>query len=208
MCVYPLIRKELSLNYCNTQINGSKIGKGRCAVLRDFDILSLASPEHIRYPSGEIEDYRFQFHHMVVRSARAAIDALYTKQYHLGSGAFGEVWKGLDHTHNRIVAIKTVNVRGQGEQTQSKKLKAIGQEITIMERLAHPNICELFQFYYDRPGREIREWFGLLIRENSGLITIRIDIIMEFVEGGDLYKFIVKNATICTCLLHSCCSKR
>ncbi len=60
----------------------------------------------------------------------------------LGKGGMGEVYAGVDETLGRKVAVKCVQVGERGEKVKGRFL----QEARILSRLAHPNICQIFDF--------------------------------------------------------------
>ena len=79
----------------------------------------------------------------------------------LGKGAMGVVHKGLDLTTAQVVAIKQVPLAG----IKADDLKGIQTEITLLQRLQHPNIVR----YIDS------------VQTERDLL-----IVLEFVENGSL----------------------
>jgi tetratricopeptide (TPR) repeat protein/predicted Ser/Thr protein kinase len=60
----------------------------------------------------------------------------------LGMGGMGEVYAGIDETLGRKVAVKCVQVGDRGAKVKGRFL----QEARILSRLAHPNICQIYDF--------------------------------------------------------------
>nr|CCC89691.1 putative protein kinase [Trypanosoma congolense IL3000] len=88
----------------------------------------------------------------------------------LGVGAMGVVYEGYDEESGRFVAVKEipvydVDVSAQEDSCVAGGLRSILHEISLMERLAHPN---LVTYYGAR-------------RSAAG-----VEIIMEYVNGGSL----------------------
>ncbi len=81
---------------------------------------------------------------------------------HLGKGGMGEVYVGYDETLDRRVAVKCVQV---GADRREKTKGRFLQEARILSRLAHPNICQIFDYVEDGP---------------------RDFLVMELVEGRSL----------------------
>eukprot|EP00796_Vickermania_ingenoplastis_P012757 gene12757-8697_t len=86
----------------------------------------------------------------------------------IGRGSFGKVKRGRHIATNEPVAIKILNY----QKLRSAKMdKKIFREIKILRLFSHPNICRLYD-----------------------VIQTPTDIylVMEYVEGGELYEYIVK----------------
>ncbi len=64
----------------------------------------------------------------------------------LGSGAFGKVFEAESLSDPEIkVAIKVLNKKKMSE----KEIKAIGEEVCILQTLDHPNIVRYYDTYED-----------------------------------------------------------
>lgn len=90
----------------------------------------------------------------------------------LGRGSFGKVKRGR-HTHSgEPVAIKILNLQKLKSANMDKK---IHREIEILRLFSHPNICRLYE-----------------------VISTVTDmyLIMEYVEGGELYDYIVQKGRV------------
>jgi 5'-AMP-activated protein kinase, catalytic alpha subunit len=90
----------------------------------------------------------------------------------VGRGSFGKVKKGR-HVHTgEFVAIKILNRQKLRTANMDKK---IHREIEILQLFSHPNICRLYE-----------------------VISTPTDmyLIMEYVEGGELYDYIVQKGRV------------
>ncbi|CBZ23826.1 putative protein kinase [Leishmania mexicana MHOM/GT/2001/U1103] len=90
----------------------------------------------------------------------------------IGRGSFGKVKKGR-HVHTgEYVAIKILNRQKLKSANMDKK---IHREIEILQLFSHPNICRLYE-----------------------VISTPTDmyLIMEYVEGGELYDYIVQKGRV------------
>ncbi|HLK69515.1 MAG TPA: protein kinase [Bryobacteraceae bacterium] len=103
----------------------------------------------------------------------------------LGTGGFGKVYKALDPTVGRVVAVKVLNV--QDDPTQVKRFRA---EATTSARLQHKNIVTVHEFGEDR-GKHflVMEYLDgqnlhRLIREPNQLPTLqKLQIMSEVAQG-------------------------
>ncbi|KAG5499072.1 hypothetical protein GH5_03774 [Leishmania sp. Ghana 2012 LV757] len=90
----------------------------------------------------------------------------------IGRGSFGKVKKGR-HVHTgEYVAIKILNRQKLKSANMDKK---VHREIEILQLFSHPNICRLYE-----------------------VISTPTDmyLIMEYVEGGELYDYIVQKGRV------------
>ncbi|ESL10345.1 serine/threonine protein kinase [Trypanosoma rangeli SC58] len=90
----------------------------------------------------------------------------------IGKGSFGKVKKGHHLPTGETVAIKILN---RIKLKSAKMDQKIYREIKILKLFSHPNICRLYE-----------------------VISTPTDIylIMEYVEGGELYSYIVKKEVL------------
>lgn len=80
-------------------------------------------------------------------------------------GTFGVVHKMRDRRNNLVYAVKTVNI--QSAIIENMSIFDLINEATLLKRMRHPNIVQLYQSIYDK---------------RSG----RFHMIMEYIDGGDL----------------------
>lgn len=90
----------------------------------------------------------------------------------IGKGSFGKVKRGVHVPSGQAVAIKILNRQKLKSANMDKKIR---REIKILKLFRHPNVCRLYE-----------------------VITTSTDIflIMEHVEGGELYEYIVKQGRL------------
>jgi len=86
----------------------------------------------------------------------------------LGRGKFGSVFMARERNSNYIVALKVLHKK---QITQKKVMHQLKREIEIQMNLKHPNILRLYSYFFD-------EW--------------RIYLILEYAQGGELYKVLRK----------------
>ena len=85
----------------------------------------------------------------------------------LGKGSFGKVKRGVHKPTNMPVAIKILNRQKLHKANMDKKIR---REIKILKLFRHPNICRLYE----------------VIQTPADIF-----LIMEYVDGGELYDYIV-----------------
>ncbi|GBG29873.1 Protein kinase, putative [Hondaea fermentalgiana] len=86
----------------------------------------------------------------------------------LGRGKYGIVYRAKVKRTKQIVALKVLDK----EQLQRDDMYSqLGQEVEIHSRLKHPNILQLFGYFYDPK---------------------RVYLILEYAAGGELYKVMKK----------------
>ena len=91
----------------------------------------------------------------------------------IGQGAFGKVNLGLNVLTGRVVAIKSFNKSNLN--SNSENMKKIVYETNLMKKLNHPNITKILELF------EEKEY---------------ILIIMEYINGGNLFSFLKKHRTV------------
>ena len=95
------------------------------------------------------------------------VNDLYNIQNKIGEGKYASVYKGIHKASERIVAIKTL----EKENLNSNEFNMIQNEIDILKICQHPNIVKLYDVIED---------------------TEKIHIIMELIEGPDLFSYLEK----------------
>jgi serine/threonine protein kinase len=82
----------------------------------------------------------------------------------IGSGMYGEVYKALNKSENKYYAIKRLNFK----DISDKEKNSINKEVSILQKLNHPNILSYKDSFIDRDNY--------------------YSIVTNFCEGGDIYK--------------------
>lgn len=96
----------------------------------------------------------------------------YTVLSKIGKASFGSVYKVLDKHNTIIRAMKVISREAISYQDDEKVFL---KEIEILTKLEHPNIIKIIEYYTD---------------------DINYYIIMEYIEGGELYDVINKMQTL------------
>ncbi|KAG6331844.1 hypothetical protein ID866_7247 [Astraeus odoratus] len=161
-----------------TWINGVRIGKDKTAILKEGNEIAFGTPQP---QPGSLEDYRFIYRHTAAGPPKKGIHAYYDISHELGKGSFATVMKAISRSTGQWYAIKMIQesrIRRAGAQEHSRntdkdqKDSAFIREISILETLDHVNICKLKEVF----------------REGDN-----IDLVLEYVDGGDLLEFILKH---------------
>ncbi|KAF8444907.1 kinase-like domain-containing protein [Boletus edulis BED1] len=162
-----------------TFINGIKIGKDKTAILKEGNEIAFgtATPQ-----PGSVEDYRFIYRHTAGGPAQGGVHAFYDISHELGKGSFATVMKAISRATGQWFAIKMIHeskvrrvTANDNKSDNDKAETAFMREIAILEDLDHPNICKLKEVFRDHGN---------------------IDLVLEFVDGGDLLDHILKTSGI------------
>ena len=94
----------------------------------------------------------------------------FEKQKNLGQGAFGSVWLVKRKADKKLYAMKRINIANSSEEEKDAALN----EIRLLASLHHINIIGYKEAFYDSPSNTL-------------------NIVMEYANGGDLYKRIEIN---------------
>ena len=99
---------------------------------------------------------------LMVPNGETAESIVYQIGNCIGRGHFGTVYKGLQLSSGKMVAIKRIQI----DESNAKEADTLMQEVDLLKSLDHPNIVKYEGFLQDN---------GVL------------NIILEFVENGSLY---------------------
>ena len=102
-------------------------------------------------------------------SSRVIGDYIITSK--IGSGSFATVYKAHHRTSHVIVAIKCIQI----EKLTLKLQENLTSEISIMQKINHPNIIKLYE-----------------IKKTEKTMYL----IMEYADGGDLHMLIKRKKRI------------
>lgn len=161
-----------------TWINGVRIGKDKTAILKEGNEIAFGTPQP---QPGSLEDYRFIYRHTAAGPPKKGLHAFYDISHELGKGSFATVMKAISRATGQWFAIKMIqesrirrNTAQENSRNVDKEQKdtAFIREISILETLDHVNICKLKEVF----------------REGDN-----IDLVLEFVDGGDLLEFILNH---------------
>ncbi|KAK2463294.1 hypothetical protein APHAL10511_004949 [Amanita phalloides] len=158
---------DLSSN--GTFINGVKIGKDNWRLLHEGNEIAFGTSVP-QLQNGGLEDYRFVYRHTAAGLPSEGLYAHYDISTELGKGSFATVRKAVSRSTGEWYAVKMIQDSKRGKGVRNT---ALAREITIMERLKHPNICELKEVFFQDNGD--------------------INLVLEFVNGGDLLDHILHN---------------
>ena len=147
-----------------TQINGARILKGQSRILRDGNEIAFGSP--VQQPNA-LEDYRYIYRHLAPYEL-TGIHAHYDMGHELGRGTFATVMTAMLRTTGQWFAVKIIHsqkLRGANAaannnndnnnaaaRQNSGHLQSLGREISILEKLDHPNICRLRETFVPEDG--------------------------------------------------------
>ncbi|KAJ6625380.1 kinase-like domain-containing protein [Mycena sp. CBHHK59/15] len=102
--------------------------------------------------------YRYIYRDLTLAGQRRELLRHYrVRNEELGRGSFGVVHRAYHKATNGWVAVKMI----------ANTTATVDREISIMKTLHHPNICQLLEVFRNEDGS--------------------IDLVIELVEGGDLY---------------------
>ncbi|ELK38542.1 Myosin light chain kinase family member 4 [Myotis davidii] len=108
------------------------------------------------------------FHHRIVTAKQMAVNSLYTvsRTEILGGGRFGQVHKCEEKATGLKLAAKIIKTRGLKDKDEVKN------EITVMNQLDHVNLIQLYDAFESKND---------------------IVLVMEYVDGGELFDRIIDN---------------
>jgi serine/threonine/tyrosine protein kinase RAD53 len=154
----------------------------------------------------------FIYRHTAGGPPLGGVHAFYDISHELGKGSFATVMKAISRSTGQWFAIKMIQeskvrrvTATDNKSNTDKEETAFMREIAILESLDHPNICKLKEVFRDQGsiGKDAHSLWCQDCRLTSALA----DLVLEFVDGGDLLDFILKNnslseSTCSSILLH------
>jgi ser/thr/tyr protein kinase RAD53 len=120
----------------------------------------------------------------------------------LGKGSFATVMKALCRENGHWYAVKMIHNKNlkrsvtkhiNGHTVSVDPSKALHKEVQILQRLQHPNICQLKEVYYEE--NYVRK---LPYSRRDYLLMSMTDLVLEWVSGGDLLEYILKKDGLST----------
>ncbi|KAI9455891.1 kinase-like protein [Russula earlei] len=160
-----------------TWINGARVHRGQSCILRDGNEIAFGSPMQQQDP---LDDYRYIYRHLAPLEL-TGIHAHYDIAHELGRGTFATVMKAMSRTTGEWWAVKIIhaqklrgaNANNAKANNNTTQLQSLAREISILETLNHPNICQLRETFVSQEGNH--DFY----------------LVLEYVEGGDLLDFIL-----------------
>lgn len=153
-----------------TFINGIRIGKGRSMLVYEGNEIAFGTSQQQDNPA---EDYRFVYRHMAAGTPPTGLHAHYQMHQELGKGSFATVLKAMHREDGEWFAVKVMQrnrLRSPvGNSTAGSP--SFAREISILEELQHPNICQLKEVFYE---------------------DHTVNLVLEYIDGGDLLDYIVR----------------
>jgi mitogen-activated protein kinase 15 len=86
------------------------------------------------------------------------VEKRYSIERHIGSGAYGVVWRAVDRKSKQVVALKKV-YDGFGNQQDAQRTY---REVMLLQRLQHPNIIQLLNVMRAVNGNDLYLAFELM----------------------------------------------
>lgn len=128
------------------------------------------------------EDYRYVYRHLAPYEL-TGIHAHYDMAHELGRGTFATVMKAMSRTTSDWWAVKIIHsqkLRGanannndNAARNNSGHLQNLGREISILEKLDHPNICRLREtFVPEDGGHDFCELFRFVLFSSLNWVSI------------------------------------
>ena len=164
-----------------TSLNGSRLVKGSNYLLNQGDEISVGNgvpTDVVKF----IVIFTDKFNPSLLpdSSTLAKDNGIYKdfiiKNETIGQGAFATVKKCVERSTGNSFAVKIINRRkALNTSGMGNALVGVDRELSILEKLNHPNIVSLKAFYED---------------------TENYYIVMELVPGGDLMDFVAANGAI------------
>lgn len=94
----------------------------------------------------------FVYRHTAGGPPTEGLYAHYDLSVELGKGSFATVMKAMSRATGKWYAVKMIqeskNMRNNGDHGLPSRTSTFAREISIMEKLKHPNICELVEVFF------------------------------------------------------------
>ncbi|KAH9949119.1 kinase-like domain-containing protein [Amylocystis lapponica] len=158
-----------------TYINGDRMDKHSWRILHDGNEIAFGSAT-VQEPENAIQDYRFVFRLLAAGPPVSGFHKYYQLHTELGKGSFATVMKAMHRETGEWYAVKIIQssklrTPTNGNSTEESRGTKFSREISILEKLKHPNICLLKEVFYE-------DW--------------NIKLVLEYISGGDLLEYILK----------------
>ncbi|KAJ8518009.1 hypothetical protein ONZ45_g4866 [Pleurotus djamor] len=158
-----------------TYIKRDKVGRDKSEYLRDGMSISFGTDPSGIFP-GSSDSHFYEFKFIAYEAPLSGLLRVYSLANEIGSGAFATVKQCLHRDTGRTYAVKMIKNKrpsigpaSQGNSFMSYQKFTGTSEFNIMQRLKHPNICELVEFFIESNGD--------------------INLVLEYVDGGDMLKY-------------------
>lgn len=168
-CVLSVLGDEVFVHdhsFNGTFINGRRVGRGRCSILRPRDTISFLNPS-----MADVAAYSFHFTSLLVSclSHVGAAEEMqrYTLGPVLGQGSFAAVRLGIDRGTGERVAVKVME---RWKLCTEETSASLHTEVQMMRSMDHPHIVKVLDAF-----------------EGPGFLAM----VLEYVGGGDLFDYVV-----------------
>lgn len=94
----------------------------------------------------------FIYRHTATQSPKGGLHAHYDISHELGKGSFATVVKAVSRSTGQWYAIKIIQeskVKRATATTNSNEV-AFAREISILEKLHHPNVCQMKEAFFEK----------------------------------------------------------
>ncbi|KAI0820069.1 kinase-like domain-containing protein [Trametes gibbosa] len=164
-----------------TYINGQLIGNSRAALLREGNELAFGTWVTQDTEDGQRRGFRYIYRHAAYSRPAHGLYQQYDLHDQLGKGSFATVVKALRRDDGKWYALKVIDLKRLRKEydhvmSGTVEVETISKEIGILQRLQHPNICELKDFFLDGSS---------------------LSLVLEWVPRGDLLKYLHDNYKTC-----------
>lgn len=139
----------------------------------------------------------FVFRHTACGPPSRGLHKYYDLQHELGKGSFATVMKALHREDGKWYAVKMIQAnklrRGvshiSANGAQDENSVNFAREINILERLQHKNICQLKEVFFESYNISASRLPTVFAHVSY---SAPVDLVLEWVPGGDLLDYIIK----------------